>query len=68
MEKPAVVIIKDDRGKVVYMQYIDMRDIESYKEILWRMIDDSIQIETPEGETYYTMPEYVQNLLRKGKK
>ena len=68
MEKPAVVIIKDDRGKVVYMQYIDMRDIESYKEILGRMVDDSIQIETPEGETYYTMPEYIQNLLRKGEK
>ena len=63
-----MVIIKDDRGKVVYMQYIDMRDIESYKEILGRMIDDSIQIETPEGETYYNMPEYIQNLLRKGEK
>lgn len=50
------------------MQFIDMAFIEVYKTELDKMAASVVILETDSGETFYKMPDYVQNLLRKGRK
>ena len=68
MEKPAIVTITDDNNEVVYMQFIDMEFVDLYKRELAKMSEDVVVLETDTGETFYSMPSYIQNLLRKGTK
>lgn len=69
MEKPAVITITDDNDEVVYMQFIDKKNIKSYQERLDKMAEDYIEITNKDtGETFYSMPDFVKHLLRTGAK
>ena len=63
-----MITITDDNGEVVYMRFIDVQHMDAYAEILSRMNADSVEVKTAEGESFFNMPDYVQNLLRRGKR
>lgn len=66
MEKPAIITIEDDQGEIVYMQFFEAKNIDSYKERLDRMAEDYIEVINKEtGDTFYTMPDFVKYLLER---
>lgn len=64
MDKPATLTITDDSDEVVYMQFIDIERIPEYTEALDKMMGDYVEILDREtGQTFYTLPDYVKNLI-----
>jgi len=64
MDKPATLTITDGSDEVVYMQFIDVGRIPEYTEALDKMMGDYVEILDREtGQTFYTLPDYVKNLI-----
>jgi hypothetical protein len=64
MDKPAIVSIEDASGEVVYLRFIDAARIPEYTEALDKMMGDYVEILDREtGQTFYTLPDYVKNLI-----
>lgn len=65
MEKPVTLTIQDSQGEIVYMKFIDANQMDTYIETLDRMADDFVEVKVEDsGGVVYSMPEYIQKLLR----